>query len=160
MSDLEPRVSWSQAHGESQAEHAWLMQYIDLGETRTPSKAARRCGVSVALVKAAAAKWAWKRRAADFDAAVKVNHREWVADEKEALYTQYMVGRLMLTLAAKGLDTKNPTLFDMKIIRPLLQEGAELMRRGAGVADIKISHETRDNVEESFRRLLGEGDDA
>lgn len=155
MSELEPRAPWDRADGESEAQHAWLHAYLQLGSDRTPSKAARRCGVPVKLVKEAASTWGWARRAADYDAAVIDVSRAIVMDEKEALATQYAVGHIMLSLGARALELKNPALMNMATIQALLREGSELVRRGAGVADMKITHETVQNIEGAFNRLLG-----
>lgn len=159
MTEIEPRAAWDRAHGESEAEHAWLLRFCELGSQRTPTKVARRCGVPVKLVKDAASKWGWTRRAAEYDQAVRDVGRIAMKDEQEALQIQYEVGKELLRIGASAASLKNPALMNMNMVLKMLTEGAELVRRGAGVADIKVDMNTQRSVEELFQNLLGKGDD-
>ena len=155
MSEVEVRAAWDRAHGESEAEHAWLMQFCELGAQRTPTKVARRCGVPVKLVKDAASKWGWSRRALAYDAAVHAAGQAALGDGSEALALQYEVGRRMLAIGATAVQLKNPALMNMNQIQKLLTEGAEMVRRGSGVADIKVDINTQKSVEDLVQDLLG-----
>lgn len=153
---IQPREPWAQRTGEAPHQHAWLLRYCELGESRTIDKVARLCGVPIKLVRAAALEHAWITRAASFDAACMEVARAAATDEKMALSMQYEVGIAMMRLGVKAVQLKNPALIRMKDIRELMQQGAEMARRGAGVADLNIEVDVQKRVEADFLDLLGD----
>lgn len=155
MTDIVPQQRWKQLENERDHEYAWFKAYLELGDTRTPAKAARRCGVPIEMVKAAANAHLWNPRALAYDAALVQLVELFDPDEQQALATQFAAGELMLRLAFKALESKNPALLNMKDITALLDKGAENMRRGAGVADIKVSHDTTKRVQDALEDWFG-----
>lgn len=155
---LEPKAPWEQREHERDMEYAWFVRYAELGDVRDEGKVARFCGVPVSLVRRAATQHQWAERAAAYDATVIEVSKAIDVDETEALAMQYAVGIAMMRLGVKAVQLKNPALIRMKDIRELMQQGAEMARRGAGVADLKIEKSVQSRVESQFLDLLGEGD--
>lgn len=157
MSELVPHEPWQRRSDESAAEYAWFQRYIELVPSdRSEQKAARRCGVPVKLVRAAATKHDWKQRAAEYDEFVAQARSVLIADESEALEAQFRVGLLMLDIGMRAIAEKNPSLIKMTQAQQLIERGAENVRRGAGVADLKVDHQTTARVEGMLKDLLGE----
>jgi len=150
--DLEP---WKQQQGEKDHEHAWLTMFCDMGNMRSVEAVANRCGVSYARVLAAAERHGWSPRAAAFDDAVARVTQNIMLSDDEALGAQYLAGRAMVHLAIKGLQTKNPSLLKMAQLQSMLKDGSEMMRRGAGIADIRVEHETQERVTKHLDGILG-----
>jgi hypothetical protein len=140
-------------------EYAWFSRYAELGpEVREHLKVARLCGVPVKLIRQAAQQHDWASRAAAYDRVVVEVSSHIDVDETEALAMQYAVGIAMMRLGVKAVQLKNPALIRMKDIRELMQQGAEMARRGAGIADLKIEASTQHRIESQFLDLLGEDD--
>lgn len=155
--ELEPKPPWEQRQHERDMEYAWFVRYAELGPAaRDELKVARLCGVPVGVVRDAAKKHAWADRAAAYDATVVEVTKAIDVDESEALAMQYAVGIAMMRLGVKAVQLKNPALIRMKDIRELMQQGAEMARRGAGIADLKIEASTQHRIESQFLDLLGE----
>jgi len=150
--DMEP---WKQQQGEKDHDHAWFTMFCDMGEMRSIEAVARRCGASEARVLAAAERGDWSRRAAAFDSAIVSVTQNLMLSDDEALGAQYLAGRAMVQLAIKGLQTKNPSLLKMSQLQSMLKDGAEMMRRGAGVADVRVEHSTQERVTSHLDGILG-----
>lgn len=152
---LEPRQPWEQLTDERDMEYAWFTRFAELGpESRSEQKVARFCGVPVAQVRKAASRHEWSTRVAAYDAIVAQVSQQVSVDESEALAMQYAVGIAMMRLGVKAVQLKNPALIRMKDIRELMQQGAEMARRGAGVADLNIEHTVQQRVQSEFLDLL------
>lgn len=106
-------------------------------------------------VRAAAREHDWDARAAAYDATVIEIQKAVSPSEDEALAIQYGAGMMMLKLGLKAIEIKNPSLIKVKDAQALLREGSEMVRRGAGVADLKVQHEVVDRVFEDIELLLG-----
>lgn len=147
---------WERHQHEGAHEYAWFVRYAELGEGRSLEKTAKLQGVPVALVRKAAQTHAWTDRAAQFDATVVSIQQAVAPDETEALATQYAAGLVMLKLGFSAIQLKNPALLKVKDIRELLQFGSEMVRRGAGVADLKVEHDVVQRVQSDLELLLGD----
>jgi hypothetical protein len=156
MDPLEPRPPWEQRSSERDMEYAWFSRYAELGESRELLKVAKLCGIPVKLIREAAARHDWTTRAAAYDKIVVEVSQAIDVDESEALAMQYAVGIAMMRLGVKAVQLKNPALIRMKDIRELMQQGAEMARRGAGIADLKIEASTQHRIESQFLDLLGD----
>lgn len=153
---LEIAPIWEQRQHEGAHEYAWFVRYAELGEGRTLEKTAKLQGVPVALVRKAAERHGWPERAAAFDATVVSIQQAVTVDETEALAVQYGAGMMMLKLGLQAIQIKNPALLKVKDISQLLQMGSEMVRRGAGVADLKIEHDVVKRVQSDLELLLGD----
>lgn len=157
---LVPTAAWQQRSGETAAQYAWFQRYVELGDERSPELAAKRCGVSVSVIRDAAMQHDWADRASKYDAAQRDAAALLVGDESEALAAQYAAGMIMLRLGINALALKNPALIKTQQATTLVEKGAEAVRRGAGVADLKVDHQTTKRVESLIDDLLGvESDD-
>lgn len=156
MSEIVPHILWEQRVEESDAEYAWFKIFLELGESRTIPRAAKRLGLSTQLCNQTALNHDWRNRTRSYDIAVKDFASTLIADESEALAAQYAAGMMMLHMGVTALKHKNPSLLKMKDIREMLQFGSEMARRGAGVADLKVDHTTTKRVDDMFAALLGE----
>lgn len=153
---LEPTPQWSQKAGEPDHSYAWFVRYAELHDERGIEKVSRYCGVPVAMIRKAAGEHAWDSRVASFDATVKSVSSSVIVDDTEALAMQFAVGKAMVRLGVEGVKLKNPALLKVKDLLTLMQQGSEMMRRGAGVADLTIEQRTaQDRVEATFLELLG-----
>lgn len=152
---LVARPIWEQRTGETPHEYAWFVKYAELGETREIMRAARLCGVPVKMLRSAAAKHAWDDRCSAYDAAVVAITKAIEPEESEALATQYAAGMVMIRLGFEAIKLKNPALLKIKDIGQLLQLGSEMVRRGAGVADLKVQHDVVQRVAEDIELLFG-----
>lgn len=152
---LVARPVWEQRTGESNHEYAWFVKYAELGDTREVTRAARLCGVPVKMLRVAAAKNAWDDRCRAYDSAVVAITSAIQPREDEALATQYAAGMVMLRMGFEAIKLKNPALLKVKDIRELLQFGSEMVRRGAGVADLKVQHDVVERVAQDLELLLG-----
>lgn len=159
MTEIVPKVAWEQRSDESAAEHAWFHAFLELGDKRTVAKAAKRCGVATAVLKEASIKHDWKNRAEVYDKELQKLATTMIADETEALAVQWEAGRMLLKFGITALEYRNPHLLKMKDIRDVITSGAEMVRRGAGVADLKVDHTTTKRVQDMFDVLLGDGDE-
>lgn len=154
--ELEPRPPWQQLEHERDYEYAWFVRYAEQHGNRSLEQVSAFCGVPLKLVERAAATHGWDTRVKAFDATVKRVSDTIQVNDKEALATQYMIGEAMLKLGIQAFQLKNPSLIKMKDIHALLQSGAEMMRRGAGVADLTIEQRNaQDRIEHTFLELLG-----
>lgn len=152
---LDLQSPWEQRTRETKFEYAWFVRYAELGPERTLERAARQCGVPIKGVREAARANDWEARAKAFDAAVIEIQKAVIPDESEALAIQYQAGTEMLKLGLRAIQVKNPALIRVKDIAMLLKEGAEMVRRGAGVADLKIKHDVVQRVAEDLELILG-----
>lgn len=152
---LVPKPPWEQLREEANHEYAWFCRYAELGETRTLEQTARFMGVPLKLVRKAATLHGWDARCAAYDATVIEITKAINPTEDEALATQYAAGMLMLRLGFEAIKLKNPTLLKVKDIQAMLQAGSEMVRRGAGVADLKVQHDVVERVAEDLELLLG-----
>lgn len=159
MTDVVPTAPWEQRSDEPNAQYAWFVAFMELGEQRSPERAARRCGVALVEVRKAFTRFDWQVRATSYDTAVHRFAAELVTDERDALAAQYAAGMMMLKMGVTALKYKNASLLKMKDIRELLSFGSEMARRGAGVADMKVDHQTTSRVEAMLADILGEDDD-
>jgi hypothetical protein len=155
IDSLTARPVWEQRTGETNYEYAWFVRYAELGETREIARAARLVGIPVKLLRAAAAKHAWDDRCRAYDATVVAITSAIQPREDEALATQYAAGQIMLRLGLEAIKLKNPALLKVRDIQALLQAGSEMVRRGAGVADLKVQHDVVQRVTEDLELLLG-----
>jgi hypothetical protein len=155
IDSLVARPVWEQRTGESNHEYAWFVKYAELGETREITRAARLCGVPVKMLRASASKHAWDDRCRAYDATVVAITSAIQPREDEALATQYAAGQIMLRLGLEAIKLKNPALLKVRDIQALLQAGSEMVRRGAGVADLKVQHDVVQRVTEDLELLLG-----
>lgn len=153
--DVSPAPLWERRTGETEFEYAWFVRYAELGETRTMQDTSKRLGISVVTIRDAAKRWGWEERARAYDAQVIAITLAINPEESEALAVQYAAGMLMLRVGFDAMKLKNPALMKVKDIRELLQFGSEMVRRGAGVADLKIEHNVIDRVAENIDLLLG-----
>jgi len=153
---LEPTPQWSQKFGESDHAYAWFVRYAELHDQRSLEKVGRYCGVPIAMVRKAAEQHAWDSRVCSFDETVSSVSSSVVIDDSEALAMQFAVGKAMVRLGVEGVKLKNPALLKVRDLLTLMQQGSEMMRRGAGVADLTIEQRTaQDRVEATFLELLG-----
>lgn len=151
--DLQP--AWEQRGRESQYEYAWFVRYAELGTERTLEKAARLLGMPIKGVREAARAHDWDVRAYAYDQTVVEITKAVTPSEDEALSIQYGAGMMMLKLGLSAIQIKNPALLKMKDIQALLQMGSEMVRRGAGVADLKVQHDVVQRVAEDIELLFG-----
>lgn len=158
MTDVVPKQPWERITGETEAQHAWFKRFVEVGEGRTVDRAAKACGVPVGPVRRAAELNDWAARAKAYDAAVIELRDVLELDETEALHAQYAAGRIMAQLGLTALQYKNPALVPIAQIKDLILNGAEMMRRGAGIADLKVDHSTTHRVESILDDLLGGGE--
>lgn len=156
LEQVEARAPWYQLPTERDMQYAWFSSYAELGAQRTLASAARRTGTPIAAVREAATLHRWDERVAAYDAAVIEVSKTVAVDDAEALATQFAMGQVMLRLAIQGIQAKNPSLLKLKDIITLMTEGSEMMRRGAGVADMKTETTVIQRVENEFRDLLGD----
>ncbi len=154
--DLQPRASFEQQDGELDREYAWFKHYADTFGERDIARTARSIGVSVKLLRDAAARNQWDARCIEFDRIRAQVTGHIAPDDSEALQTQYMVGIAMMRLGVQAIQLKNPSLLKVKQILDLMTQGAEMARRGAGVADIKIEKTVQRRIESEFLDLLGD----
>jgi len=155
MDQLVARPVWEQRTGEPNHEYAWFVRYAELGEGRTLDRTAKLQGIPIKLVRNASTKHSWDARCAAFDEAIVSVRIAISADEAEALAMQYAAGMMMLRLGIEAIKLKNPALLKVKDTRELLQFGSEMVRRGAGVADLKVEHDVVRRVAEDLELLLG-----
>lgn len=153
---LEVRPVWEQRSYESDHQYAWFVKYAELGEGRTLEKTAKLQGVPVKLVRQAALSHVWAERAAAFDKTVVAIQKAVSPDETEALALQYGAGMMMLRLGLSAIQIKNPALLKVKDIKALLEAGSEMVRRGAGIADLKVEHDVVQRVQADLELLLGD----
>lgn len=155
--ELEAKPPWERlAHEEAHA-YAWFVRYCEMYEQRGVDKVAKFCGVPPALVRKAAAENAWESRAAAFDSTIARVVDTVEVNDSEALAMQFAVGKAMLRLGIEKVKLINPAMLKTKDVLVLLQQGAEMMRRGAGVADLTIEQRSaQDRMEQTFLELLGE----
>lgn len=155
--NLEAKPPWERlAHEEAHA-YAWFVRYCEMYEQRSVDKVARFCGVPVSLVRKAAAENAWEPRADAFDSTIARVVDSVQIDDSEALAMQFAVGKMMLRLGIDKIKLINPAMLKTKEVFALLQAGSEMMRRGAGIADLTIEQRSaQDRVERTFLELLGD----
>lgn len=153
---MEPIVEWDKRQHETAAEYSWFQRYVEVGYTRTPARAAARCGISTELCKQAAMDHDWKMRAAAYDQFVEQLRAQHVedGDEQSALAMQYAAGEMMLRMGINALSLKNISLLKIKDIQAMTTQGAEMMRRGAGVADLKVDHTTTSRIDTMWQDLI------
>lgn len=159
MTDVEPlevHAPWEKRQFEPVHQYAWFVRYAELGAERTLEQTSKLQGVPVALVRQAAASHGWERRAAAYDVAVADAVKAVVIDEDEALAMQYAVGKAMLRLGIEAIKVKNPAMMKIREALTILTSGTEMMRRGAGVADLKIEKDVQHRIQSEVLDLLGE----
>lgn len=158
---IEPRVEWEQRATESPAQYAWLQQYLNLGPQRSAQRTATRCGVPLKIVKEAMAQHDWRMRADAYDNYITKlrTHALDNVDEQLALQAQYEAGRMMMEIGVHGLQSKNANMLKVKQLMDMVFHGAEAMRRGSGVADMKIDHTTTSRIDDLWQDVLGETSD-
>lgn len=156
MEQLEARPPWEQLQGEPDHAYAWFVRYAELHDERSVEKVSRFCGVPATMVRKASVEHAWESRVASFDETV-VNVVDHVnVDDAEALAMQFAVGKAMIRLGVTKMQLINPAMLKVKDALVLMQQGSEMMRRGAGVADLTIEQRTaQDRIESQFLELLG-----
>lgn len=154
VTQFEPRPPWEQQVSESDYEYAWFVKFAELGAERSIDKVSAVQGVPADLVRSAADKNAWDSRAKAYDDTVVSVLEHVNIDESEALAMQYAVGMAMMKLGVSAVALKNPALIKMKDIRELMQQGAEMARRGAGVADLTVQHDVVTRARDAVLDLL------
>lgn len=144
--------SWQQRPGETPAKYAWFQRYLEMGSGRTIQRVAKRCGARLDLVNKAASAHEWAIRAAEYDAATRGIVLDYAnSDSEQALAMQRAVGKAMLDMGFTALHFKNPAMIRMSGVEKLLKEGVEQIRRGSGVADLKIEQaQAIDNIEKEL----------
>lgn len=153
---LEPQAAWQQRAGESNMHYAWFIQHAETLGERSELQTARRLGITVSVVRSVAKLNQWDLRIDEFDRARAEVTTHLATDENEALQMQYAVGIAMMRLGVQAVQLKNPALLKMDTIIKLMQQGSEMARRGAGVADLKIEKSVQQRIQSDFEDLLGE----
>jgi len=128
--------------------------YCELGPARTIEDVSSRFGCAVSRVKHASGKHDWAARASEYDVALRDVSAITIADGERALHMQYAIGEAMLGLGINALRMKNPSMIRMKEIHKLIETGGELMRKGAGLADMKVDIETVDRVKDAVADFI------
>lgn len=156
MGELEPVEPWRQRFDESDHEYAWFKRFAELGKhRRSIAKTSAELGVPTRMIRVAARERDWAGRVEAFDNAVVLVSGMVVPNDSEALARQYAIGMAMMDLGIEAVRLKNPALIKTKEAMAMLQEGAEMARRGAGVADLTIEQRnTQERVERQFLDLL------
>ena len=151
---LSAQPAWERRPRESRFQYAWFVRFAELGEQRTVEKAAKLCGVPVKQLREAARDHDWDMRAGEYDKVIIAMQEAVSPSEDEALAIQYAAGTMLLKLAVKGIETLDPSMLRIKDITVLLKEGSEMVRRGAGVADLKVQHDVVERVQSDIELLL------
>lgn len=155
MGELVPQPAWARRRGEHEHHYAWFVHYAELGPTREIGRAASLCGVPTHMLEEAAAKNDWDARVAPYDEAVISLQQAVAPDSEEALAMQYHAGRMVMRLGIDALKLKSPNLIGVKEAITMVGEGAEMTRRGAGVADINVNIDVVTRIEQDVELLLG-----
>lgn len=151
---LHVQPAWEQRPRESKFQYAWFARYAELGPERTVEQAAKLCGVPVKQLRLAQRDHDWDVRAGEYDATVVEIQKAISPSETEALAIQYAAGTMMLKLAVKGIATLDPNMLRIKDIQGMLREGSDMVRRGAGIADLKVDHNIVERVQSDIELLL------
>lgn len=154
VQSLEPKPPWQQQALEPDFEYAWFVKYAELGEQRTLEKVSAFQGVPLDLVQRARDRHEWDARVAAYDATLVDVMQHVQVSEDEALAMQYAVGMAMMRLGVSAVALKNPALIKMKDVQLLMAQGAEMARRGAGVADLNVQHDVVTRVRDQVLDLL------
>lgn len=154
--DLQIAEPWRQREGEADHEYAWFKRYAELGKhRRSLPKTSAELGVPLRMISDAASLRDWKARTAAYDDAIERIAGQAAPNDEAALARQYAIGMAMMDLGIEVIKLKNPALIRTKEGLQLLEHGAEMARRGAGVADLTVEQRSaQDRVERMFLDLL------
>lgn len=154
------RDPWNQQAGESASQYAMFKAYCDAGHAGTYQDVANRFGCALSRVESVAVKNNWDSRVSAYCIELNNISTITVADGERALQMQYKIGEALLGLGINALQLKNPSMIRMKEIHKLIETGGEMMRKGAGLADMKVDIETVDRVKDAVADFIIEhGDD-
>lgn len=153
--EFQPKPPWERLASEPEFEYAWFVRFAELGaEKRSLEKVSALQGVPLDLVERAAQVHQWSDRASAYDRTVVAVTEAVTIDESKALAMQHAIGIAMMELGISAFYLKNPALLKIKDIRELMQFGAEMARRGAGIADLNIQHDVVTRVRDQVLDLL------
>lgn len=154
--DLEIAEPWRQRAEEPDHEYAWFKRYAELGKhRRSIPKTSAELGVPQRMIEEASKKRDWSARTAAYDRAIEQVAGAASPNDEAALARQYAIGMAMMDLGIEVIKLKNPALIRTKEGLQLLEHGAEMARRGAGVADLTVEQRSaQERVESIFRDLL------
>lgn len=138
--------AWGRLKNETASRYNWFVMYCELGpEMRSTAAVASRIGIAEKHIIDASERYRWSERVAAYDDDVR--GAVMVADPDAVLAGQYAIGMMMMRLGISALGLKNPALMKVNDIQKIVTAGAELARKGTGLADMKIETERIERVQ-------------